>query len=162
MLTEAKMEKTPKPGRNAKCRCETGAKYKKCCLKQDEKAERLSVFNKFCVIKDPRDNRGKRYLLMDLLIMTIYGILNGYEDFENLAYFLKQRESYFRNLLLIEKTPSPDCISYLFSMLDPLEFMNIFIEWIRAIVEVRTGAVIALDGKAIKSARDKTCLPTGR
>jgi predicted transposase YbfD/YdcC len=144
-----------KRGRNDACPCENGKKYKKCCLKKEEKAERISVFNKFCVIKDPRDNRGKRYLLMDLLIMVIYGVLNGYDDFENLADFLKQKESYFQNLLLIEKTPSPDCLSYLFAMLDPVEFMNIFIEWIREIVEVRTGAVIALDGKAVKSARDK-------
>jgi len=86
---------------------------------------------------------------MDLLIMVIYGILNGYDDFENMADFLKLRESYFQNLLLIEKTPSADCLSDLFAVLDPKEFMNIFIDWIRAVVEVRTGAVIAIDGKAI-------------
>jgi len=138
-----------KAERNEKCPCGSGGKYKKCCMREDEKAERISVFNKFCVIRDPRDNRGKRYLLMDLLIMVIYGILNGYDDFENLADFLKLRESYFVNLLLIEKTPSADCLSDLFAVLEPKEFMNIFMEWIREVVEVRTGAVIAIDGKAI-------------
>ena len=144
-----------KVGRNEVCPCISGEKYKKCCMRADEKAERISIFGKFCVIADPRDNRGKRYMLSDLLIMTIYGILNGYDDFENLADFLKQEESYFVNLLLIEKTPSPDCLSYLFAMLDPKEFMDIFIEWIREVVKVRTGATIAIDGKAVKSARDK-------
>jgi len=144
-----------KTGRNEACPCENGKKYKKCCMRKDEKAERISIFNKFCVIADPRDNRGKRYMLSDLLIMTIYGILNGYDDFENLADFLKQEELYFKNLLLISRTPSADCLSYLFAMLNPAEFMDIFIEWIREVVKARTGATIAIDGKAIKSARDK-------
>jgi len=144
-----------KQRRNAQCGCGEGKKYKKCCLRIDEKSERIAVFNKFSVISDPRDNRGKRYLIIDLLIMVIYGILNGYDDFDNMADFLKQKESYFQNLLLIEKTPSHDCLSDLFAMLEPKEFMDIFIDWIREIVEVRTGALIAIDGKAIKSARDK-------
>jgi hypothetical protein len=112
--------------RNAKCPCGAGVKYKKCCMGEDEKTKRIGIFAKFSVLKDPRDNRGKRYKLHDLLIMVIYGILNGYEDFENLSYFLKQKESYFVNLLIIEKTPSADCLSDLFSMLDLKEFMDIF------------------------------------
>ena len=152
MKTGERMEKI---GRNEQCHCGERKKYKKCCMRKGEKSERISVFNNFCVIKDPRDNRGKRYKLMDLLIMTIYGILNGYDDLENLADFLKLRETYFQNLLLIEKTPSPDCLSDLFAVLDPVEFMNIFMEWIKEVVKVRIGAVIAIDGKAIKSARDK-------
>ena len=142
-------------GRNEACHCGLGKKYKYCCLFQDEKAQRISLFDKFAVISDPRDNRGKRYLLKDLLIMVIYGILNDYDDFDSLAFFLKQKESYFKNLLLIEKTPSHDCLSDLFSVMNPKEFMDIFVEWVREIVEKKTGAIIAIDGKAVKSARDK-------
>lgn len=151
-----------KIGRNEHCDCGSNMKYKRCCMEKDikkqqelEKEERVSLYDKFSVLKDPRDNRGKRYLLMDLLIMVIYGVLNGYDDFENMAYFLKQKESYFKKLLLIEKTPSHDCLSDLFSTIDAKEFMNIFVEWVKTIVEQRTGVTIAIDGKAIKSARDK-------
>ena len=144
-----------KMGRNEPCKCGSETKYKKCCMRQDEKGERISVFSKFAVIADPRDNRGKRYMIIDLLIMVIYGILNGYDDFVNMADFLNLNKTYFQSLLLIEKTPSHDCLSDLFAMIDPKEFMEIFIEWIREVVEVKTGATIALDGKAIRSARDK-------
>ena len=58
----------------------------------------------------------------------IYGILNGYDDFDNMADFLKQNESYFKNLLLIEKTPSHDCLSDLFAVIDLEEFMKIFVK----------------------------------
>jgi predicted transposase YbfD/YdcC len=144
-----------KTGRNEQCPCEKGKKYKKCCMAKDEKTERISVFNKFSVLEDPRDTRGKRYLLIDLLIMVIYGILNGYDDFENMSYFLKQRKSYFKNLLLIEKTPSADCLSDLFAVIDAKAFMEIFIEWIKELIKSRTGMTIAIDGKAVRSARDK-------
>ena len=54
------------------------------------------------VIEDPRDVRGKKYKrLSDLLIMTIYGILNGHSDFSNISVFLKVHEEYFKNLLNI-------------------------------------------------------------
>jgi len=124
-------------------------------MAEDQKKEMISLFDTFSVLKDRRGKQGKRFKLMDLLIMVIYGILNGYDDFVNIAYFLKLRRSYFMNLLLIEKTPSHDCLSDLFAVINPKEFMEIFIEWIHDIVEQKTGALIAIDGKAIKSARDK-------
>ena len=144
-----------KVSRNTSCHCGKPQKYKRCCMQKDQKEQRVSLFDKFSVIKDPRDNRGKRYYLMDLLVMVIYGILNGYDDFDSLAFFLKQREDYFKNLLLIDKTPSHDCLSDVFAAINPKEFMDIFIEWISGVVEKQTGAIIAIDGKAVRSARDK-------
>ena len=89
--------------RNEDCKCGSGKKYKQCCLHTDESDKNISVFSEFLSVPDPRDNRGKRYKLIDLLVMVIYGILNGYDDFDNMADFLKQKQSYFKNLLLIEK-----------------------------------------------------------
>jgi len=148
-----------KLGRNDQCSCGSETKYKMCCLVKDESEARkeklISVFNQFSVITDPRDNRGKRYRVMDLFIMVIYGILNGHEDFDNLAYFLKLNDEYFKKLLLIEKTPSHDCLSDLFSMIDTENFTEIFIDWVKEIVKQKTGFTIAIDGKAVRSARDK-------
>jgi len=144
-----------KIGRNSECRCGSTMKYKKCCIDIDTKNRRISVFSEFSAVLDPRDKRGRRYELIDLLIMVIYGILNGYEDFENLAFFLKENESYFKSLLLIDKTPSHDCLSDLFAVIDPDNFMEVFVKWITSIVELKAGRIIAIDGKAVRSARDK-------
>ncbi|MEG2232958.1 MAG: transposase family protein [Bacilli bacterium] len=35
----------------------------------------MNLFERFEILEDPRDIRGKRYKLMDVLIMTIYVIL---------------------------------------------------------------------------------------
>lgn len=110
----------------------------------------------FEVIEDPRDIRGKRFKLSDLIIMTIYGILNGHTDFTNISLFLKLREDYFTNLLNLEfGTPSHDCLSDLFAIVDSKKFMEQFILWVKDSIQHKTGSIINIDGKAIKSARDK-------
>ena len=52
-----------------------------------------TLFEKFEILEDPRDIRGKKYKLIDILIMTIYGILCGLTDFTNIADFLKIKEA---------------------------------------------------------------------
>ena len=52
----------------------------------------MNLFKKFEVLEDSRDVRGKKYKLIDILIMTIYGLLCGLKDFVNIADFMKLKE----------------------------------------------------------------------
>ena len=114
-----------------------------------------SLINHFEVLEDPRDIRGKKHELTNILVMTVYGILCGYSDFTNLADFLKVDEDYFIQLLQLENgTPSHDTLSNVFAVIDSKKFMELFIDWIKEIIK-KKGLHIAIDGKAIKSARDK-------
>lgn len=114
-----------------------------------------TLFEHFEIIDDPRDIRGKRHELINIIIMTIYGILCGYTDFTNLADFLKVHEEYFTNLLNLKYgTPSHDTLSNVFALIDTKTFLSIFIDWIKEIIE-NNGVHLSIDGKAVKSARDK-------
>lgn len=114
-----------------------------------------TIFNHFELLEDTRDIRGKKHELINIVIMTIYGILCGYTDFTNLADFLKVHENYFTKLLdLKNETPSHDTLSNIFASIDSKIFMQLFIDWIRDIVK-DNGLHISIDGKAIKSAKDK-------
>ena len=116
----------------------------------------MNLFERFEVLEDPRDTRGKRYKLIDILIMTIYGLLFGLKDFVNIADYMKLNEEYFTNLLKLENgTPSHDCLSDLYAKIDPKKFMEIFIKWTEDILINKTGKKISIDGKAVKSATDK-------
>ena len=116
----------------------------------------MNLFERFEVLEDSRDERGKKYKLIDILIMTIYGLLCGLKDFTNIADFMKLKEDYFTKLLNLENgTPSHDCLSDLYASIDSKQFMKIFIEWTKDILEKKTGKKISIDGKAIKSATDK-------
>ena len=116
----------------------------------------MNLFKRFEVLEDPRDIRGKKYKLIDILIMTIYGILCGLTDFTNIADFMKLKEDYFTKLLNLENgTPSHDCLSDIFARIDSKKFMKIFIEWIEEIVTSVEGTNISIDGKAVRGAVDK-------
>lgn len=116
----------------------------------------MNLFEHFEILEDPRDIRGKRHELINILIMTIYGILCGYTDFTNMADFLSLNEEYFTNLLNLEYgIPSHDCFSRVFSIIDSKEFMRLFVDWIKNVINNKSGRFLSIDGKAIKSATDK-------
>jgi predicted transposase YbfD/YdcC len=106
-------------------------------------------------IDDPRDNRGKRHRLIDIFIMAIYGLTWGHTDFVHMAQELRYHEKYFTELLGLENgIPSHDTFSAVFSLIDPAQFLECFINWTSSVVNVRKGH-IAIDGKAIRAATDK-------
>ena len=114
-----------------------------------------ALINHFELLEDPRDIRGKKHNLCNILVMTVYGILCGYTDFVNMADFLEVHKEYFIDLLSLENgIPSHDTFSRVFAVIDTKNFLDIFINWIKEIVE-NNGIHLSIDGKAIKSARDK-------
>ena len=80
-----------------------------------------SLYNHFEVLEDPRDIRGRKHELINILIMVVYGILCDYTDFTNLADFLKVNEDYFINLLNLQYgTPSHDTLSNIFAIIEDI------------------------------------------
>lgn len=117
------------------------------------------LLNYFDILEDPRKSKGKLHKLNDIIIMCIFAILSNCKDATEIAYFLELRKDYFTKLLDLKfGTPSHDTISWVFRIINPNEFMNIFINWVKEIINVKSNSkhkVIPIDGKAIKSATDK-------
>ena len=115
-----------------------------------------SFFDRFSVLEDPRNEKGRVFPLMDVIILAIYGTLIGFEDFTNMSYYLKKREDELtEGLELSAGVPSHDVFSDVFRMLDIKAFMNLFVEWTKDIVNAKTGKQIAIDGKAVRAATKK-------
>ncbi len=115
-----------------------------------------SFFQIFKSLEDPRDNRGKVYPLINIIILALYGVLIGYEDFSNMSYYLKKSEDELKRELGLEVgVPSHDVFSAVFRVLDINRFMELFVEWTKSIVSEKTGKHIAIDGKAVRAATKK-------
>jgi predicted transposase YbfD/YdcC len=109
----------------------------------------------FDAIEDPRDERGKRHRLLDIFILTVFGLLWGHTDFVNMAGELKYHEEYFTELLgLRNGIPSHDTFSATFSVINPAEFLECFIQWMVDVAQAK-GKHIAIDGKAVRAACEK-------
>ncbi len=116
----------------------------------------------FNELTDKRDPRGLKHELTNCIVMTIFGILAGHYDAENIAFFLKLNEQYFNDELNLEYgTPSADTLLRIYSLINPDEFMKIFVQWVENIIKEKNEKLnnkyklIPIDGKAIKSATDK-------
>jgi len=112
-----------------------------------------STFEIFSRLNDPRDERGKKYRLIDIVMLALYGTLIGFEDFSNMAYYLKKREPELIEELGLENgVPSHDTFSAVFRVIDVKQFMKLFVEWTKGLVAAKTGKHIAIDGKAVRAA----------
>ena len=112
----------------------------------------VEIFEK---LEDMRDKRGKKHKLIDIIVMSIYAIICGETDFENITDWLELRKAYFIELLkLAHGIPCADTFLRVFRLIEPVKFMEMFAEWVRSL-PVGEGRHIAIDGKAVKSAADK-------
>ena len=115
-----------------------------------------SFFSIFKTLDDPRCDQGKKYPLIDIIILALYGVLIGFTDFTNMSYYLKKREKELTERLSLEKgVPSHDVFSDVFRALDIEAFMKLFVEWVKGIAYKKSGKHIAIDGKAVRAATKK-------
>ena len=91
----------------------------------------VKIFEK---LEDMRDNRGKRHKLIDIMVMSIYAIICGNEDSENIADWLELRAKYYIELLKLENgIPCADTFLRVFRAIEAQKFMEMFAEWVRRI-----------------------------
>lgn len=115
-----------------------------------------TFFEIFENLEDPRDNRGKIYPLIDIILLALYGVLSGFSDFTNMSYYLKKREAELSvEFGLSEGVPSHDVFSDVFRVIDIEKFMALFVEWTKNLTLAKTGQHVAIDGKAVRAATKK-------
>jgi predicted transposase YbfD/YdcC len=110
----------------------------------------------FLPLKDPRIDRTKKHYLLDIIAISICGILSGAENWEEIEDFGKEHENWFKQFLDIPNgIPSHDTISRVFSLLDPQNFQECCWKWLNRIKEILPEGIIAVDGKTIKGSKRK-------
>jgi len=108
----------------------------------------------FSTIKDPRVERTKKHLLLDILALSICGVLSGAENWQEIEDFGNENRSWFSNFLnLPNGIPSHDTISRVFSALDPQGFQLSCISWLNRIRELLPETIIPIDGKTLRGSK---------
>lgn len=116
----------------------------------------LSMVIHFGGLRDPRIERTKRHLLVDIVCLSICAVIAGAEGWEDIEEFGKQKADWLRTFLkLPHGIPSHDTIARVFRLLDSESFEASFRDWI-SIVNQRLGTRhIAVDGKSARRSHDR-------
>ena len=77
----------------------------------------------FRQVRDPRVERTKHHLLIDILIIAICAAICGADDRVSVALFGRAKQGWFKTFLALPNgIPSHDTFGRVFARLDPVEF----------------------------------------
>lgn len=106
-------------------------------------------------MKDPRDDRGKRHELVEIILLIVIGFLLGKRDFANMEHCLnKELENLRKFLVLKNGIPSHDTFSRMMWLLDSQELIFHICDWFSCLIPIN-GSHQAIDGKGILAAARK-------
>jgi len=110
----------------------------------------LTIFRE---VRDPRDFMA-RHDLGEMLFLVLCGLLCGEKTCVDIADFAAGHEEEFREVLIMRHgTPGHDTISRVLRLLDPRELKQALAACLSAMGQsLRSGAVLAVDGKALRRA----------
>lgn len=112
-----------------------------------------NLLDHFRIVRDPRIERTKKHPLESILFIAICGVICGAESFTEIEQFAHEKEGWLKRYVRLPNgIPSHDTLGRVFALLDPHEFQECFLSWIRSIYERTPGQVIAIDGKTLRRA----------
>ncbi len=119
-------------------------------------AQPTSISAHFGSLPDPRVERSKEHLLLDILTIGLCAILCGGEGWTDMALFGRAREGWLRTFLALPNgIPSHDTFGRVFAALDPAAFEAAFAGWVRAVAPETAERLLALDGKTLRRSHDR-------
>ncbi|EFH83602.1 transposase ISAs1 family protein [Ktedonobacter racemifer DSM 44963] len=85
----------------------------------------VSLETCFAAVEDPRVERTKRHMLLDIIVIAICGVICGAEGWVEIEAFGKAKEEWLKDLLeLPNGIPSHDTFGRVFARLDPKQQGN--------------------------------------
>lgn len=121
------------------------------------------IIEAFEALPDPRIDRTKRYELMEIIFLTICAVLSGFETWEEIGDFGKEKESWLQQYLPYENgTPSHDTINRVMSMINHKIFEECFMNWATMGLVLPGGTQISIDGKKLRGSATKKQQQTSR
>jgi len=108
-------------------------------------------------IHDPRIERSKRHMLIDILVIGVVGILCGADGWDDIVFIAEEKENWLKTFLKLPNgIPSADTVARVFSRISPSNFSKSFSEWMADVVTLTSGEVIAIDGKTLRRSFDRS------
>jgi predicted transposase YbfD/YdcC len=117
---------------------------------------KITIVDHFKDLEDKRVERTKRHKLIDIVTIAICAVICGVDSWVLMEAYGKKKEKWLKQFLeLPNGIPSHDTFARVFARIDPHQFQNCFLSWIKSINKITEGEVIAIDGKTLRHSYDK-------
>lgn len=114
-----------------------------------------SLVDCFSDLKDPRVERTKKHKLIDIIIISICGVIAGANGFETIEVFADMHQEWLKKFLeLPHGIPSHDTFERVFARINPKEFQKRFSEWTKILASTFANEIIAVDGQTLRRSHD--------
>jgi predicted transposase YbfD/YdcC len=123
-----------------------------------------SLITHFNTLEDPRLERHKAHLLIDMRVIAIGAVICGADDVVAIARFGRAKQAWFETFLeLPHGIRSHATFNRVFALLSPSAFQRCFANWVEAVVQRLGAQIVAVDGKTLRRSYDtksgKAALP---
>lgn len=109
----------------------------------------------FANVEDPRQIGKVDHPLINILFITICGVLCGADNWVAISAFGNAQKEWLSQFIDLKNgIPAHDTFGKTFALIDREQFSDGFLNWIQAVCEVVEG-VIAIDGKQLRRSHDK-------
>src|SRR5262245_2171216 len=110
---------------------------------------KLGFAEHFADLPDPRIDRTKKHLLIDVLAVTLCATIAGAASFEEVERFGRSKEAWLRGFLALPNgIPSHDTFNRVFAALNPRKFAEAVTRWLAAVCQAAGLKHVAIDGKS--------------
>jgi len=114
-----------------------------------------SLWESLSFLEDPRDSRGKKHDLREMIVLIVVGFLLGKTDYTNMAHCLRMIENNLREYLCLKNgIPSHDTFSRVVRILDSHQLIYAICDWFCQLTDIH-GKHLIIDGKGILAAAEK-------
>ena len=108
-------------------------------------------------MSDPRIDRTKRHNLIDILTIAICAVICGADSWVAIELYGCTKYEWLKTFLeLPNGIPSHDTFARVFAQLNPQQFQECFLNWMKSIQKITDGEVVAIDGKTLCGSHDKS------